>query len=525
MAPSILLAISIGQLPTEPCAHAFSPQEADRIVTFWNQEGRLKSEDLHPTEPFQPVYAPAASVWLHEMYKKRDPGRPLIPTKIPAPRTERDRQWDLAIDRQMAQDFAWATSAAAWMNRGLAESATIGSPTSRTLAALPADLLAVAGEPPPFYEVNRPQRATVVFDGFYGVYSEAVDVPNKYLFYRSACGTATTANPPSESDLRTLVHLAGISTKLVKPILAVAQLEGGFDTVNTYDSGGISLGIIQFASLPSGRGSLVALLQSYRQKNPAEYAANFRKYGVDVAPDGRLTVVDPRTGFELSGSDAVQAVVEDKRLTAVFQRAATLSQNFKSAQLRLFAQAFNPAGISIPVTLGGQSISVPVTKFITSESGMATLMDRLVNRGNLDGLPEIVGRIARDAGVTTVSGLAGLERPIVEAMTYRNNFLAVSALTQPPAYSGPAGDARIAEISGTPVGPANGVASAKGGIGKSGGLGASEPLSVAPFDPTRAGRVAPPAGAAPQASKPADPSPAKAPTPTTPAGPITVAGG
>lgn len=525
MAPSILLAISFGQLPTEPCANSFAPAECSRIVTFWNQEGRFKSEDLHATEPFQPIYSPAASVWLHGMYSKRNPGQQLVPTRIPSPRTERDRNWDSAIDRQMAQDYAWASSAAAWMNRGLAESATLGAPTTRALGELPADLKSVAGDPPPFYAVCRPQRVTVIFDGFYGIYHEAVDVPVKYLFFRSLSGTVAGSPPPTESELQVLASQAHVPAKLVKPILAVAQLEGGFDTVNTYDSGGVSLGLIQFASLPSGKGSLATLLQTYRRSSPQEFVANFRKYGVDVAPDGRLTVVDPQSGFELSGSDAVRAIVEDKRLTAVFQRAAKLSDQFKSAQLRLFAQDFNPTGVSIPVTLGGSTVSVPVTKFITSEAGLATLMDRLVNRGNLDGLSEAVTAIARQANITTISGLSSLERTIVEAMTYRNDFLAVSSLSQPPAATGPAADGRVAEISGNPVGTSNGIATTRGGIGKTGALASAAPESVAPFDPTQAGRVASPAGSGAVGPKPAEPAVRKEPTPSKPAGPITIPGG
>ena len=519
MAPSILLAITIGQLHTEPSANAFTPKEADQLVTFWNQDGRIRSEDLRANEPFAPTYSPAASAWLYDMYKLRDPNQPLIPTKTPVARTQRHKEWDAYIDQQYSQDYAWAVAASAWLNNGLTNTPSQGLVT-RPTTPIPADLKALAGEPPPFFVVHRAQRYTISFEGYLGIFEEGVEVPRKYPFLRSAVGTVSSSTPPNPAELSQLATSANVPKNLIKPLLAVAQLEGGFDTINTYDTGGISLGIIQFASLQTGRGSLATLLNTFKSRYPTEFAANFRRYGVDISSDGRLTVIDPRTGFENSGADAVRVVVEDKRLTAVFQRAAKLSSNFRASQLRLLAEAYNPARLSIPVTLGNSTTAVPVSKFITSEAGLATLMDRLVNRGNLDPLAIVVTNLAKSNNIKTVSGLASLEKEIIAALTYRHDFLLVATLTQPTSRP-------ESEITGSPTG----APTTQGSIGNStiakNGMG--EPTQVPPFDPSQIGKVSSqnstPNSSPGTTQTPAQPPVTKDPTPTKPAGPITIPGG
>jgi hypothetical protein len=521
MAPVILLAMTVGSFQTEAPAGAFSQGDSDRLVAFWNSEGRLTSTDVNQEAPYQVVMSAAGSAWLHQMYKKRDPGQAILPTELPKARNPRHRDWDAAIDQQYDRDKAWAVSVAAWINNGLSEAGSPG-PVDRPVVALPPDLIALAEAPPPFFVVIRKQRYSVSFDGFVASYEEGVDVPRKYPYFRSPLGVVSASSAPASYELSDLCRRAGLPDVLARPLQAVAKMEGGFDTINTYDTGGVSLGLIQFASLMDGRGSLASLLGDYKNRHPLEFESNFRKYGVDVDYSGRLTVIDPRTGFENSGSDAVRVIVADKRLTAVFQRAGRLSSAFRTGQIRVLGQRFNPLGLSIPVTLGGSTVSVPVRSFVRSEAGVATLMDRLVNRGSIEPLPSVVSSLAAEYGVTTVSGLVGLERLIVERMSYRHNFLA-SSLGQPPAVSLVAknpefGNRVTPTIEGNLTRGSTRPAPA-GGLVDSGGN-----ESVAPFDPVKGGRVS-----SNQPKKPEEPvskpAVAKEPTPTQPVGPITVAGG
>jgi len=515
---SLLFALCLGTLPTETPAGIFSPAEADRIVAFWNEPGRQTSADIEPSAPYKVMFSPQASAWLHGMYTQRDPGQRLIPTKLPVARTQRHKEWDSWIDQQHGQDYAWATALAAWMNNGLAQSVS-DQPVSRTELSVPADLKATAGNPPSFFIVHRAQKISVSFADYSTSYDEGVDVPRKYPFLRSAIGVVSSSTAPGTGTLNMLFQQANLPKILQKPVSAVASLEGGFETINTYDTGGVSLGLIQFASLPSGQGSLANLLQSFKNRAPGEFDKHFRQFGVDVASDGRLSVIDPRTGFEASGHDAVRSIIEDKRLTAVFQRAANKSFKFQSEQLRLLAQSYNPLNLAVPVTIQGKATVVRLNQIIRSEAGIATLMDRLVNRGNLDPISSVLTSVASEYGIKSTAGLADVEKIIIDRMTYRHDFLSMLTLSQPlePRAALLASQSPNASISGSlGTRPANLSADAGDGM-------------VAPADPSKFGNFSPQGGSSPtaQAPKPAGTEApiSKPPTPKTNAGPITVPGG
>ena len=92
-------------------------------------------------------------------------------------------------------------------------------------------------------------------------------------------------------------------------------------------------------------------------------------------------MVDPATGAELSGPDAVHKIVDDKRLIAIFQRAGRHSHAFKVAQVKIAKSHYWPAEDQFTVVLDGRTITGRVSDVIHTEAGMATLFDRKVNRG------------------------------------------------------------------------------------------------------------------------------------------------
>ena len=69
--------------------------------------------------------------------------------------------------------------------------------------------------------------------------------------------------------------------------------------------------------------------------------------------------------------------------------------------------------------------------FIKSEAGMATLMDRKVNTGNLGNLPSIASSIAATNDLRTVDALSQFEGEIVRQLRFRKDYLADSSLSQP----------------------------------------------------------------------------------------------
>jgi hypothetical protein len=211
---------------------------------------------------------------------------------------------------------------------------------------------------------------------------------------------------------------------------AVSMLEGGFDSINTYDTGYVSVGFIQFACLADGTGSLGEMMRHYKSTNPKGFQSDFRNYGIDV--DGNcLVAFDIDNGVERCGPEAALQIIHDKRLIAVFQRAGLKSKAFRVAQLQAAKNQFYPGGDRITVNLGGTDYSVKVCDVFRTEAGLATLMDRKVNTGKMAGLKETIERFANQYGILQPSELSDIEYPVTRAMTYRQDYLLATSLSKP----------------------------------------------------------------------------------------------
>jgi len=90
-----------------------------------------------------------------------------------------------------------------------------------------------------------------------------------------------------------LFRLAGVEPKVANVMKAVSALEGGFESINTYDTGFVSVGFIQFASLKAGAGSLGVMMLRYKTADSSDFDRDFRQFGVDVTSSGQLAVLDP----------------------------------------------------------------------------------------------------------------------------------------------------------------------------------------------------------------------------------------
>lgn len=236
--------------------------------------------------------------------------------------------------------------------------------------------------------------------------------------------------------LQHLFRLAGVSDSEARVMRSVSMLEGGFDSINTYDTGFVSVGFIQFACLREGSGSLGAMLASYKANDGDQYQKDFRDFGIDVTSTGALAVIDPTTGSEIYGAEAAQRIIEDKRLIAVFQRAGQKSDPYVAAQIRAAKQMFYPADDAVTVTVDGETLAGKVSDVIKSEAGMATLMDRKVNTGGLGQFSAVINDVAAQVRPKSMADLAKFEMEIVAQMKYRKDYLADSGLSQP------SGDAR-----------------------------------------------------------------------------------
>ncbi len=442
-----------------PLVSAFSDQERQSLVQYWADQVRYVSVPAGaPGQEWCVRLTPMGSKWIREVYKQFQSGK-VVPTFDPAGSTPQQKAWVAWIDRQVQRDWAEAETQAAKLNSGIQQEtksvppadrpdhATFdrkigsdeagGSPDPKPTAVqdpCPGDLAALVGPAPRFAAPVRPMNHNVTFpDGATFTYTDNVKVRPKYAYYRFPDGVTSPGQSVKSmpaSSLESLIEKAGISGSEEKVMKAVSVLEGGFDSVNTYDTGFVSVGFIQFACLSDGSGSLGETMALYKSTNPQGFDADFHKYGIDV--DGiRLVVVDPETGDERVGPDAALTVIHDKRLTAVFQRAGRSSTGFQVAQLQAAKRQFYPADDTVSVDLSGVNYQVRVGDVVKTEAGMATLMDRKVNTGKLAGLKESLEKYAAQYGLTQPSDLSDLEYVVTKSLIYRADYMGMSGLTKP----------------------------------------------------------------------------------------------
>lgn len=257
----------------------------------------------------------------------------------------------------------------------------------------------------------------------------------RYPYYRTPQGVRRFGAPTakkSEAELKDLAGRARIGDPGLRVMRAVSGLEGGFDSINTYDTGIVSVGFIQFACLGEGKGSLARVLAATREIDADAFDKDFATYGVSLAPDGCLAAIDPTTGTESTGAAAALTIARSPRLAAVFVRAGERCPAFLAAQIRTAYEMYHPANEVVAISNGVLELRFRVGEIIRSEAGMATLMDRKVQTGKLGALNEIVTAVAAEYGLTSLDAISLYEREIVRRMKHRKDFLLDTTLSQPP---------------------------------------------------------------------------------------------
>ena len=513
----------------------FSEAERRAVVAYWSQPGRYAitpSPEVFPTwQGRQWIEAARKTLPLSEVPRFEDwlkarqaydvwllegergtpppaPGSPPIAAGAPPEPLHASDRANLSVpgsvwhwnynrfrDRYRESHPAAAGEIAVWetwiTNRVAYDKGKAGGgPPAPHPGPMPSALKAGVGEPPALFERVRPQRYTVTFAPGDAaapfVYTDNLARPDRYAYYRSTKGVVRWGRPlvqytgEEKRRMEALFARAGKNAFERNVLQAVSRLEGGFDAVNTYDTGFISIGFIQFITAEKGTGSLGGVLLQHKASDPADYQATFRRFGIDVAPDGVIVAVDPATGQELRGADAVRRIIDDKRLTAIFERAGNLD-GFRLAQVRVARARYWPGDdpVTVPVTTvyeqaGGESAAKVVGTFygatdaqaqartalarqqarkatdpnyrswvetrtwtarvadlVRSEAGMATLMDRKVNRGHIRGISDVAAALLKQRKVAAVEDLSKSERALVEAMKYRAAFLEDPTLSQP----------------------------------------------------------------------------------------------
>lgn len=415
-------------------AAPLSQQDVQVALNFWNTPGRYETRPAAKDAPYRVRQTPEGSLWLWAYSQKRSFGKAQATTLD----TTDASDWDAWIDAKIVFDRWQAALAAEQLNARqgytfevAAQPADPGSiPDSLRLLVGDAPLFAVAAEPK-LHKINFGAGDTVELEDY-------PDLQPKFLKFRFSLGVRHFGTPLKKLDpsqLSGLFSSAGITDSEQRIFKAVSLLEGGFDSVNTYDTGYVSVGFIQFACLGKGSGSLGQVLRREKAESPADFKSDFQQYGLDVLPDGQLVALDLDHRQVKTGTDAAFQIIGDPRLAAVFRRAGMKSASFRTAQLKSAKDLYFPLNDPVKVVLNGQTVTCKVGDFVKSEAGLATLMDRKVKQGNIAALSTIAAKVAADHNCRTAADLASYERDIVKAMTLRKDYLSDDSLSQPASRS------------------------------------------------------------------------------------------
>ncbi len=413
---------------------AFQSFEREKILAYWSQPDRyvITSPDGQKGGPWQVRQTPEGSLWLWALNQKRGLGKTFA---VGVARNDEERTWEDWIDAKYAYDKWTAALTANLANTALGFPAAELGPEPLLPGAMPESLYRLVGDAPVFALAVEPKQHTVSFhDGLKLSLVDNANVPTRYAYYRFSEGVrhgGTQVKKLGADEVDQLFAESGLSGSAQKVMKAVSLLEGGFDSVNTYDTGYVSVGFIQFACLSKGAGSLGSVLLREKTTNLAQFEADFRQFGLDVKEDGTLIALGLTDGQEYFGFDAAKQIIKDKRLIAVFQRAGQKSKPFKIAQIQIAKEQYYPSEESFSLQFGGQTVNVKVCDVVKSEAGLATIMDRKVNTGKLGPLQSKAQEIINTYGLKSLDELAAYERDLVASIRFRKSYLDDETLSQP----------------------------------------------------------------------------------------------
>jgi len=272
-------------------------------------------------------------------------------------------------------------------------------------------------DPPPVPAYERFYGYKIVFPWNRGVYTyeaDAVPLDSPFLLHEN--GVKDGGTPVRRrKDIHLLFACAGVTDPVAKNVLIkVSGREGGFDAINTWDTGYVSVGFIQFTTGENGAGSLLHVLQRMKTDEARlaklsghedEFKRYFAEHGIDVR-GGQLCVRDPATGEEKYGADAVKVIIDDKRMTAVFQDAGMKSWAFKLAQIREARGAYY---------LADAPFRIPAAEIRVYETAAPAAVEAAPDASPISAEPRLVKRRCVYGPQAVQEALAGSLSPVVYA--------------------------------------------------------------------------------------------------------------
>lgn len=203
--------------------------------------------------------------------------------------------------------------------------------------------------------------------------------PLKIFLKRYSKGLFTRGNHTIESFVSSQaaqIQQLGLSRSEINVMRSVAENEGNFDAINTYDSNYLSMGIFQWTLGMSGdTGELPALLKKIKEEQSDLFMQYLGQFGIDVSSGTNTTYGYITLNGKLVNSPGSKRQFRDApwafRFWAMGQNPALQAVELKHAVGRLknfyWKQSYSVNGFTL-------------SQIITSEYGVALILDNHVNR-------------------------------------------------------------------------------------------------------------------------------------------------
>jgi hypothetical protein len=289
--------------------------------------------------------------------------------------------------------------------------------------------------PPDVYQSVVPRRWTFWIRGSQVTFVDHVDVPLAYESYRSSSGVRHFGKPLAElltSEVSHLERELQLGNSFWKVLNSVSSLEGGFEAVNSFDTGYLSVGLLQFAALEKGSGSLGRLMLRFKAMEPDEYHLCFGQYGIDVDQRGQIMAWSPKSMSYHVGPMAALLFHQEPVYAAIFRTAAENSAAFRKAQVLQAFHEYFPKGRILRIKLnGGVTIRANAEVAFRSEAALACCMDHIVKTGSMSGVEDSIQSFVQEGKVRRLMDVGRLEGQIIRKAQLRKDFLADRSLSQP----------------------------------------------------------------------------------------------
>lgn len=285
----------------------------------------------------------------------------------------------------------------------------------------------LVNQAPTPYLMSTPSKWLVSGPGFRVELEDHVATPLLYEGFLRSKGVrhyGPRIREISPEDWNALTVRAGLSRKEARVLRLVSELEGGFESLNTYDTGGASVGLIQFASLLKGTGSLADLLLEFKSRDPEQFQEFIGRYGINAEAERGILAQNDH-GAWLQGPAAVELIADDPTRSAVFIRAGRLSEAFRMAQLRLAIRMYYPEERVVRLAIGGKDVFCQIGSIIKSEAGLANLMEAFVHKGSFRRFVDAANQVIERRSVKKIESLGMHEHEILDMCIHRRDFRAM----------------------------------------------------------------------------------------------------